>query len=315
MCMRRAYGQALAEYGALNEQMVVLDADVSSSTLTCLFAERFPERFFNVGIAEAGMVDVAVGLALGGKIPFANTFAALLSTRALEQIRTCVAYAETNVKLVAGYSGLSDFKDGPTHHSILDLAIMRAMPNLTVMVAADTVEMRKMVPLVAEHEGPVYLRVSRAEVPTIFDQNHQVEIGKGVVLRQGDDVTLVGTGLMVARCLEAAQSLAAEGIKARVLEIHTLKPLDVALVRQAAEETRAIVTVEEHSIIGGLGGAVAEALSGTCPTFIERVGIADTFTGTALDVDSLLDHWGMSVGDIIQAARRALEHRQEAGPG
>lgn len=313
-CMREAYGQALAEYGAVNPEVVVLDADVSTSTRTDIFARRFPERFFNVGIAEAAMVDVAVGLALGGKIPFANTFAALLAKRALEQIRTCVAYGRTNVKLIAGYAGLSDFKDGPTHHSVTDLALMRAMPNLVVMVAADAVEVRKMVPVLAEYNGPVYLRVSRAEVPVIFDEAHQVEIGKGVTLRDGDDVTLIGTGSLLARCLEAADALAGKGINARLLEIHTLKPLDVALLQRAAEETGAVVTAEEHSIIGGLGGAVAEALSGCYPTPIERVGIADTFAETALDVESLLDHYGMSVEHIIKAAQRALTRKRQGKP-
>jgi len=209
--MRVAYGMALADYGALNTNVVVLDADVSASTQTHFFAKRFPERFFNLGVAEAGMVDVAVGLALGGKIPFANTFAFLIALRAAEQVRTCVAYALTNVKLAAAYGGLSDSRDGPTHHSVCDLAVMRAMPNMTVIVAADSVEVRKMVPLVAEWNGPVYLRISRAEVPVVFDEAHQPKIGKGVLLRQGRDVTLIGTGVLVSRCIEAAEKLKREG--------------------------------------------------------------------------------------------------------
>jgi len=305
-CMRIAFGNALAEYGAANPDVVVVEADVSSSTRTDLFAKRFPDRFFNVGIAEAGMVDVAVGLALGGKTPFASAFAALLSLRACEQIRTSVAYANTNVKLMAAYAGVSDFKDGSTHHAILDLAIMRTMPNLTVMVAADAVEAAKMVRLAGEHPGPVYLRVSRAEVPVVFDDSHRVEIGKGIVLRGGNDVTLVCTGLMVARCLKAADRLASQGISARVLEIHTLKPLDVDLVCQAAQETGAVVTAEEHSIIGGLGSAVAETLSAACPVPIVRVGIQDKFVETSLEVFSLLDHSGMSIEDVMRGAERAM---------
>jgi transketolase len=307
--IRKAYGQALAEYGAINPGVVVLDADVSSSTQTHIFAKLFPDRFFNVGITEAGMVDVAVGLALGGEVPFVNTFAALLALRALEQIRTCVAYARTNVKLVAGYAGLSDFKDGVTHNCICDLAIMRAMPNLAVVVAADAVEVQKMVPAVAEYDGPVYFRVSRTDWPIIFGNTHEMEIGKGVVLRGGRDVTLIGTGLMVYRCMRAADVLAEEGIDARVLEIHTLKPFDVGLVREAAEETGAIITAEEHSIIGGLGGAVAECLGGCCPVPIERVGIRDTFGVTALDIESLLDHCGMAIEDIVGAARRVIARK------
>jgi transketolase len=306
MSMREGYGRALAEYGEINPDVVVLDADTSASTLSCFFAERFPERFFNIGIAEPCMVDVAVGLALGGKTPFVNAFAALLSLRALEQIRTCVCYACTNVKLAAGYAGLSDFKDGPTHHAILDIAIMRVLPEMTVIVPADALEAGKWVPVVAEYEGPVYLRLSRAATIPVHNESLQVEIGKGITLREGSDVTIVGTGSMVGRSLLAAEKLAKEGIEARVLEIHTIKPLDVNLVQQAAEETGAVVTAEEHSVIGGLGGAVAEALCGGQPVPLERVGVADTFTCTALDPESLMDACGLAVEDIVSAARRAL---------
>jgi transketolase len=307
MSMREGYGRALAEYGEINPDVVVLDADTSSSTMSNIFAERFPQRFFNIGIAEPCMVDVAVGMALGGRIPFVNAFAALLSLRAVEQIRTCVCYARTNVKLVAGYAGLSDFKDGATHHAIMDIATVRAMPNITVIVAADGVEAGKWVPIVAEHEGPVYLRLSRAASGPLHDESLQVEIGKGLTLRQGSDVTIVGTGLMVYRCMKAAEILAEQGINARVLEIHTLKPFDVDLVRQAAAETGAVVTAEEHSVIGGLGGAVAEALGGCCPVPIERVGITDAFCVTALDIESLLDFSGLAVSDVVEAARRVTE--------
>ncbi len=306
MSMREGYGRALAEYGEINPDVVVLDADTSASTLSRFFAQRFPERFLNIGIAEPCMVDVAVGLALGGKIPFANAFAALLSLRALEQIRTCVCYARRNVKLAAGYAGLSDFKDGPTHHAIMDIATMRAMPEMTVIVPADALEAGKWVPVVAEYEGPVYLRLSRAATIPVHNESLQVEIGKGITLREGSDVTIVGTGSMVGRSLLAAEKLAKEGIEARVIEIHTIKPLDVNLVRQAAEETGAVVTAEEHSVIGGLGGAVAEALCGGQPVPLERVGVADTFTCTALDPESLMDACGLAVEDIVSAARRAL---------
>ncbi len=306
---RQAYGMALAEYGAVNPDVVVLDADVSSSTLTKFFADRYPARFFNLGVTEASMVDVSVGLALSGKIPFVNTFAALLTLRACEQIRTCVAYANANVKLVGGYSGLSDYKDGPTHFAVNDVALMRAMPNLTVIAPADNVEAARMVAAVAEHDGPVYMRISRAAVPDVFGPDHQVQIGKGVTLRGGRDVTIVGSGSMMGRCVKAADQLAAEGVDVRLLNIHTIKPLDVDLLRQAAEETGALVTAEDHSVIGGLGGAVAEALGRCRPAALEYVGLQDTFAGTGPDTESLMDAWGLGVVDIVNAARRAMQRK------
>ena len=309
MPMREGYGRALMAYGEVNPDVVVLDADTSSSTLAHFFAQRYPERFYNIGIAEPCLVDVAVGLALGGKIPFANAFAALLSLRAAEQIRTCVAYARTNVKLAAGYAGLSDFKDGPTHNAITDIAILRAMPDMTVIVPADTVEAGKWVPVIAEYDGPVYLRLSRATTIPVHDEGLEVEIGKGIGLRDGGDVTIVATGAMVGRSLLAAGKLAQKGIDARVLELHTIKPLDVDLVCQAAEETGAIVTAEEHSIIGGLGGAVAEALSERCPTPLVRVGVADTFALTARDPETLMDAFGLAVDDVVAAAEHVLERK------
>jgi len=307
---REAFGKSLVEVGAKNPDIVVLVADVSSSVMTNYFAEEFPERFFNVGIQEAGMVDVAVGFALAGMIPFVNTFAGLF-LRTMEQIRTCVAYAKTNVKLVGGYSGVSDFKDGPTHHSIVDIAIMRAMPDLVVIGPADATEVKKILPLVAEYDGPVYMRISRADTPLVFDEDYKVEIGKGVVVQNGDDLTLIGNGVMLLRCLEAAKILVKEGVSCRVINIHTVKPLDISLLQQAAEETGAIVSAEEHSIIGGLGSAVAEALAGFYPVPLERVGIADTFAETALDFESLLDHYGMGVNDIVEAAHRALRRKEK----
>jgi transketolase len=302
--MRIAYGQALAAYGAQNKNVVVLDADVSASTQTHYFARSFPDRFYNVGIAEAGMVDVAAGFALRGKIPFVNTFAFLLE-RATEQIRTAVAYSETNVKLVGSYGGLSDSVDGPTHQSVCDVAIMRSMPNMTVIVAADAVEIAKLVPLVAQLAGPVYLRVSRAEVPAVYAEDQTVEIGKGITLRDGKDVTLVATGVMVERALRAADMLATQGITARVLDLHTVKPLDAELLLTAASETGALVTAEEHSILGGLGGAVAELVSGECPVPIVRTGIKDAFCETG-PYEALLDRYGMAVADIVAAAHKAI---------
>lgn len=306
---RQSYGMALADYGDVNPDVVVLDADVSSSTLTKFFAERFPARFFNLGVTEASMVDVGVGLALGGAIPFVNTFAALLTLRACEQIRTCVAYAHTNVKLVGGYAGLSDYKDGPTHFALNDVALMRAMPGMLVVTPADNVEAAKMVAAIAEHDGPVYMRISRAVVPDVFDDSHVITLGKGVTVCQGSDATIIGSGYMVGRCVQAADALARENIQARVLSLHTLKPLDVDIIRQAAEETGALVTAEDHSIIGGLGSAVAEALAGHYPAPVEFIGLNDTFAQTGLDTESLMDACGLSVADIVAATKRAMQRK------
>jgi len=306
---RQAYGIALADYGDLNDAVVVLDADVSSSTLTKFFADRHPARFFNMGVTEASMVNVGVGLALGGKIPFVNTFAALLTLRACEQIRTCVAYAHTNVKLVGGYAGLSDYKDGPTHFATNDIALMRAMPNMVVLAPADNREAAKMVQVIAEHPGPVYMRISRAVVPDVFDDSLAVEIGKGITLRDGGDVTIVGCGSMVGRCLRAADRLAQEGIDARVLSMASIKPLDAELVVQAAQETGALVTAEDHTILGGLGSAVAEALAEHHPAPVEFVGLKDTFAETGPDTETLMDAWGLSIADLVAAAKRAIQRK------
>jgi len=308
--MREAYGRALAQYGELNRDVVVLDVDTSSSTFSNYFAKRFPERFFNIGIAEPCMIDVAVGLALGGAIPFANGFAALLALRALEQIRTCVCYARTNVKLAAGYAGVSDFKDGPTHHAITDIAIMRALPGMTVIVPADSFEAASWIPVIAEYEGPVYFRLSRAATIPVHCKGLHLDLGKGLVLRPGQDITLIGCGSMVGYSLKAAEILNDKGIQARVIQIHTIKPLDEDLVIQAAEETGALITAEEHSVIGGLGGAVAEALSRYKPVPLERVGIPDTFGRTALSPESLMDALGLGVSDIVAAAELAITRKK-----
>jgi transketolase len=306
---RQAYGLALAEYGAINPSVVVLDADVSSSTLTSHFAKRHPTRFFNMGVTEASMVDVAVGMALAGKIPFVNTFAALLTLRACEQIRTCVGYAEANVKLVGGYAGISDYKDGPTHFAVNDMAVMRSIPNMAVIAPADNAEVAQMVAAIAEYPGPVYMRISRASVGDVFDANHIPQVGKGVVLREGSAVTLVGTGSMVGRCKAAAEILADENIDVRLIAMATIKPIDKELLIQAAEETGAVVTAEEHSIVGGLAGAVAEALSFSHPVPIEPVGLNDTFARTGLDTESLMDACGLAVDDIINAVKRVLKRK------
>ena len=309
LSMREAYGRALAGYGALNPKVVALDVDTSASTLSSFFSGRFPERFFNIGIAEPCMVDVAAGLALGGFLPFINGFASILSLRALEQIRTCVCYARTNVKIAASYAGLSDFKDGATHYSITDLANMRALPGMTVIVPADAAEAAAWVPLVAEFDGPVYLRISRAGALPVYQPGTPLQIGKGRTLRPGRDLTLVATGAMVGRCAAAAEQLSAQGIDARLLEIHTLKPFDRDLLLQAAEETGALVTAEEHNIIGGLGSAVAETLVESRPAPLERIGIHDRFCPTGRDLDKLMDACGLSVAAVVAAAQRVVERK------
>ena len=310
MAMREAYGRALADYGAVNPSIVALDVDTSASTLSNFFASRFPDRFINVGIAEPGMVDVAAGLALGGYIPFINGFASILSLRALEQIRTCVCYARTNVKIAASYAGISDFKDGPTHYSITDLANVRALPGITVIVPADAAEAADWVPIVAEFDGPVYFRISRAGSLPVHRPGSPLQIGKGRVLLDGKDLTLIALGTMVGRCAAAAGQLATLGIDARLVEMHTLKPLDCEMVIQSAAETGAIVTAEEHSIIGGLGGAISEVLGEYQPVPVERVGIRDYFCPTGRDLDKLMDACGLSVQAIIDASQKVLARKK-----
>jgi transketolase len=303
--MRRVYGEALVKLGHANPDVVVLSADVSNSDFSYMFGEVFPDRFFNVGIAEQSLVDVAVGFAYSGKIPFANTFAFLFATRALEMVRTHLCYGEANVKLMATYAGLSDSFDGPTHHAITDIAIMRSLPKMTVVVPSDPIAVEKLLPQVADWPGPVFFRLNRNEVPVLFDEAYEPRIGQAITLRPGGDVTLIGCGLMVSRCLEAADSLAGEGIAARVIEAHTIKPLDAESILSAARETGALVTAEEHSIVGGLGGAVAEVITDGCPVPLKRVGIADRFAETG-PYEAILDRYGMSARHIVAAAWQAL---------
>lgn len=309
LSQREAFGRALRDFGAQNEKIVVLDADTSCSTMSCYFADAFPERFFNVGIAEPCLVDTAVGLALGGCIPFVNAFSALLSLRALEQIRTCVAYAQTNVKFAASYAGLSDYKDGPTHHSIMDIGIMRMLPGMSVIVPTDALEIRAWVPVITAHIGPVFLRLSRAGTANVHSTLPAVHIGRGIMFRTGRDVSIICAGAMVYRAMQAAQSLARQGIDAAVLGMPCIKPLDQGMVLEAAESTGAIVTAEEHSILGGLGGAVAEVLGNHQPVPLERVGIQDAFAMTGPDPETLMDACGLGVSDIQKACQRVFNRK------
>ncbi len=311
--MRTAFGHALVELGRERPDVVALSADVSNSDFSYMFAEAFPDRFYSVGIAEQSLVDVAAGLAYAGKIPFANTFAFLFATRALEPIRTHCCYGRANVKLMAGYCGLSPHTEGPTHHAISDIAIMRSLPNMTVVSPADCEELRKLLPQVAAWDGAVYFRFNRNEVPSVFGTSHAPAIGRAELVRQGHDVALIATGLMVSRSLDAAGELAREGISALVLNIHTIKPLDVEAVTAAAQITGAVVTAEEHSIIGGLGGAVTEALCDRIPVPVKRVGVRDQFAGCGPYFD-LLDRYGMSVHDIVEAAHSAVALKRSTVP-
>ena len=307
--MREGYGKALAEYAGKNPKVVTVDVDTSASTLTNFFAAKYPERFYNVGIAEPCAVDVSVGLALGGYIPFVNAFAALLALRSLEQIRTCVCYARTNVKIAASYAGISDFKDGPTHFAVTDIANVRALPNMTVIVPADAAQAAEFVPLVAEYDGPVYLRISRGPTLPVHQPGTPLQIGKGILRRPGGDVTIIAAGSMVGRSLLAAEELAKKGLDARVVELHTIKPLDREMVLLAARETGAIVTAEEHAKIGGLGGAVAETLAAETPVPMEQVGIADAFCPTGRNVEKLLDACGLGVVDVVNAAEKVFKRK------
>jgi len=307
--MREAYGRALADYGSVNPNVVALDVDTASSTLSNFFEKRFPDRFFNFGIAEPCMIDAAAGFALAGMIPFANAFAALAALRALEQVRTCVCYARTNVKIASSYAGVSDFKDGPTHHAITDIAIMRSLPEMTVIVPADSGEAAAFVPLIAEFDGPIYFRLSRAATLPVSRPGEVLSIGRGIMRRQGKDMAIITCGSMAGRSMQAADSLAAQGIQARVIEMHTIKPLDRELVLQAAD-TGAVVTAEEHSLIGGLGSAVAEVLATCRPVPLDMVGIHDTFVRTGPDPESIMDACGMSVPDIVQAAITVINRKK-----
>jgi transketolase len=310
MSMRESYGRALADYGAINPSVVTLDVDTSCSTLSNFFQTKFPDRFYNMGIAEPCMVDVAAGMALGGLIPFINGFASLLSLRALEQIRTCVCYARTNVKIAASYAGLSDYKDGPTHYSISDIAIMRSLPGMTVIVPADACEVAAWVPVIAEYEGPVYLRISRASCLPAHVKTPALKIGKGMILREGTDLSLITTGSMTGRSLQAADRLTERGIDARVIEMPTIKPLDGELVLKAAKNTGVIVTVEEHSIIGGLGSAVCDEVSGKYPVLVEKMGVQDMFCPTGPDPDTLMDAMGFSIEAIVNTCEKALTKKK-----
>lgn len=302
---RDAYGQALAELGALNDKVVVLDADLSKSTKTNDFKKVFPERFFNMGIAEQNLLGTAAGFAAAGKIPFASSFAVFAVGRAYDQIRNSIAYPKLNVKIAATHAGLTVGEDGGSHQMLEDIALMRALPNMTVIVPADGVETKQVIMAAAAYDGPVYIRLGRPKVPVLFDESYQFEIGKGVVLKDGADVTLVAAGIMVSKAMEAAEALAADGISAAVVNISTIKPLDQQLIIEMAQKTGAMVTCEEHNIYGGLGSAVAEVLVEHCPVPMARVGVEDSFGESGLP-DQLLEKYGLTAANIADKAKAVI---------
>jgi len=312
---RDAYGKALLELGRTHRDIVVLDADLSTSTRTAWFGKEFPDRFFNFGIAEANMMSAAAGLAASGKIPFVSTFAVFASGRAYNQYRTSIAYPNLNVKIVATHGGISIGEDGPTHFCIEDIALMRALPNTTVLVPADAVETEAAIKACVEHYGPTYIRLGRPKVPIIYEDGYKwrgeeltFRIGGSVTLKEGEDVALVASGLMVSRALDAAEALAREGIKATVIDLYSIKPIDRKTLTEAAERTGAVVTCEEHNIYGGVGSAVAEVLVETTPVPMEMVGVKDTFAESG-PMEELLTKYGLTAKDIVEAAKKVIERK------
>ena len=309
LATREAYGEILKELGKKHQNIVVLDADLSKSTKTAVFAKAFPERFFNVGIAEQNLMGVGAGMAAAGKIPFVSTFAMFAAGRAFEQVRNSICYPQLNVKIAATHAGLTVGEDGASHQAIEDISLMRSIPNMTVIVPADAEETRQAVAFAAEYYGPVYIRLGRMSVPDLFDADYKFEHGKAVQLVDGTDVTIMATGIMVAPAKAAAEELMKAGVKARVLNFHTIKPIDKAAICKAAQDTGAIVTCEEHSIIGGLGSAVAEVIVENMPVPMERVGVMDTF-GESGTPASLLVKYGLTTEHIVAAAQRVVARKK-----
>ena len=302
---REAYGNALAELGEKYD-FVVLDADLAAATKTGVFKKKFPERFFDCGIAEGNMMSVAAGIASTGKVVFASSFAMFAAGRAYEQVRNSIGYPHLNVKIGATHAGITVGEDGATHQCVEDFALMRAIPGMTVINPADATEARAAVEAAINFKGPVYMRFGRYAVPVLFDKdNYKFELGKGVEMKDGSDLTIIATGMMVGMALEAAETLAAKGISARVINIHTLKPIDKDIILKAARETGAIVTAEEHSIIGGLGSAVAEVVAEGCPVPVVRLGVNDEF-GHSGKVPPLLEMYGLTPDNIVAKAEAAL---------
>ncbi|TET94041.1 transketolase family protein [Candidatus Aerophobetes bacterium] len=311
MSTRDAYGQVLVEIGKEQKNIVVLNADLSQSTRTSLFAETFPERFFNAGIAEQNMMGVAAGLATTGFTPIVSTLAIFAAGRAYDQVRNTIVHSGLNVKIVATHSGITMGKDGSSHQSIEDIALMRVIPDMTVIVPADALETKKALRAAIEYKGPVYIRLGRPEIPVITDEKSPFVIGKADILRKGNDLSIIACGIMVFQALKAADALVSQGIKARVINMHTIKPLDLEILFNAAKETGAILTAEDHSIIGGLGSAVLEALACKEPRPpVYRIGVRDVF-GESGEPDDLIKKYGLSWKDIVKAAKEVLSLKED----
>ena len=302
---RASYGKVLVELGKENPNIVVLDADLSGSTQTKKFAEVFPERFYNAGIAEANMMGMAAGLAVSGKTAFASSFAMFAAGRAYEIIRNSIAYTHANVKICATHAGLTVGEDGASHQCLEDLSLMRTIPGMTVLNPADDVSARALIRAAAAYDGPVYVRLGRAAVPVLYEEGKRFEIGKAVRLKEGKDACVIATGIMVDKALQAAEMLDAEGIACRVLDMHTIKPLDQKEVLAAARECGGIVTAEEHSVIGGLGSAVAETVCGGAPCKVAMIGVQDVF-GQSGKPDELLETYGLTAEAIAEAVRKMV---------
>lgn len=305
---RDAYGKALLELGAEHQDVVVLDADLSKSTKTADFAKAFPQRFINAGIAEQNMIGMAAGLAASGKVVFASSFAMFATGRAFEQVRNSLAYARLNVKVCATHAGITVGEDGGSHQSVEDIALMRSIPNMCVVVPADGPSSRHALRSLYKNSGPAYLRLGRSSVPTLYDENMDFTIGKSVELRAGKDAALIACGIMVAKCLEAAEILSREGIELSVVDMHTIKPIDKDMIIRQARGTGAILTVEEHSILGGLGSAVCEVVCEHCPVPVHRMGIMDVF-GQSGNPDELMQYYGLTTDKVIENVRRLLKNK------
>lgn len=305
---RESYGEALAELGEKYENLVVLDADLAAATKTGVFKKKYPDRFFDCGIAEANMMGVAAGLSTAGKIPFASTFAMFAAGRAYEIVRNTIGYPHLNVKIGATHAGISVGEDGASHQCCEDIALMRSIPGMVILNPADDIEARAAVLAAAEHDGPVYMRFGRLAVPRIFDEDYKFEIGKAVTLKEGSDVTIIATGLMVNEAIEAAKILEAEGITVELINMHTIKPLDKDAVIKAAKKTGCIVTAEEHNVIGGLGDAVCDVVCEECPVPVVKLGVEDTFGKSGPAVE-LLHIFGLDADNIVKKAKLAISKK------
>lgn len=306
---REAYGKALVELGKKNKNIVVLDADLSKSTRTAEFGKEFPERFIDMGIAEGNMMATAAGLATCGKIPFASSFAMFATGRAFEQVRNSICYPKLNVKIAATHAGVTVGEDGATHQSVEDVSLMRSIPNMVVINPADAVETKAAIFAAAEHKGPVYIRLGRYGVPVIYDEaDYKFELGKSITIRDGKDVTIIAAGVLVSEALKAYDILNKEGISARIIDMHTIKPIDKDAIIKAAKDTSAIITAEEHSIIGGLGSAVAEVLSEEYPVIMKRIGLNDVF-GQSGQAGELLNFYGLSADNIVAEAKKIIKRK------